>query len=109
MNALEIEKVGDALYSALRERKPIAPLTGTYPGITIEEAYQIQLRMIEQRLNAAAWLANTLGRLGIGLKADDQADRFVGECRPRGANLRKIYRKMSTIQSLPALQSKAGQ
>jgi 2-oxopent-4-enoate/cis-2-oxohex-4-enoate hydratase len=45
-----IERYGDELYRALRDARPVAPLTEREPGITIADAYQIQLRMIEKRL-----------------------------------------------------------
>jgi len=50
MNEQKIQHWGDALYDALRQRQPIAPLTEVEPGITIADAYQIQLRMIARRL-----------------------------------------------------------
>src|SRR5690554_6260587 len=50
MSPEKIQQYGDALYTALVERKPIDPLTETDPDITIDDAYNIQLRMIERRL-----------------------------------------------------------
>ncbi len=47
-----IQQHGDALYQALLSRTPLDPLTDREPGITIEDAYQIQLRMIQRRLDA---------------------------------------------------------
>ncbi|MBH1965423.1 MAG: 2-oxopent-4-enoate hydratase [Comamonadaceae bacterium] len=41
---------GDALYDALINSRPIEPLTDSEPDITIEDAYQIQLRMIQRRI-----------------------------------------------------------
>jgi 2-oxopent-4-enoate/cis-2-oxohex-4-enoate hydratase len=52
MNPEKIQRYGDALYAALAERAAIAPLTETEPDITIDDAYGIQLRMIERRLAA---------------------------------------------------------
>jgi 2-oxopent-4-enoate/cis-2-oxohex-4-enoate hydratase len=45
-----IERYGDELYRALRHAEPVAPLTVREPGITIDDAYRIQLRMIERRI-----------------------------------------------------------
>ena len=45
-----IPQLGDELYRALRERRVIEPLTDRHPGITIEQAYRVQGRMIERRL-----------------------------------------------------------
>ncbi|NYT69287.1 2-oxopent-4-enoate hydratase [Pusillimonas noertemannii] len=50
MNEQKIQQYGDALYQALVERKAIDPLTTSEPDITIQDAYRIQLRMIERRL-----------------------------------------------------------
>ena len=47
-----IETLGDALYDALVERRPLAPLTSAHPDITIEDAYAIQQRMLSRRLAA---------------------------------------------------------
>ena len=52
MDTATIERYGDALYQALIERTPIDPLTDREPEITIEDAYRIQLRMIQRRLDA---------------------------------------------------------
>ena len=52
MDKTKIEQYGDELYQALIERKAIDPLTDREPAITIEDAYQIQLRMIQRRLDA---------------------------------------------------------
>jgi 2-oxopent-4-enoate/cis-2-oxohex-4-enoate hydratase len=43
-------RYGDELYAALRARTTVAPLTEREPGITIEDAYGISLRMLERRL-----------------------------------------------------------
>lgn len=47
-----IHQYGDDLYQALINRTTIAPLTEQSPDITIDDAYQIQLRMIQRRLDA---------------------------------------------------------
>ncbi|WP_290868000.1 2-oxopent-4-enoate hydratase [Aquabacterium sp.] len=47
---LPIQSLGDALYTALREAIPIDPLTARYPGMTIDQAYRVQQRLIERRL-----------------------------------------------------------
>lgn len=45
-----ITQLGDALFDALEACKPIAPLTVNHPDMAIEDAYRIQMRMIERRL-----------------------------------------------------------
>ncbi|GAA6142764.1 2-oxopent-4-enoate hydratase [Hydrogenophaga sp. 5NK40-0174] len=52
MDAKKIEHYGDELYQALLDRKAVAPLTDRESDITIEDAYQIQLRMIQRRIDA---------------------------------------------------------
>ncbi|WP_019451458.1 2-oxopent-4-enoate hydratase [Cupriavidus sp. BIS7] len=52
MDATKIQHYGDALYESLLTRTPLEPLTDREPDITIEDAYQIQLRMIGRRLEA---------------------------------------------------------
>lgn len=60
MDKTHIERYGDELYQALVTREAVAPLTDREPDMTIEDAYQIQLRMIQRRLD--------LGETVIGKK-----------------------------------------
>src|SRR6266436_1845630 len=129
MSPDKIQHYGDELYQSLVDRQPVTPLTAREAAIGIDDAYRIQLRMIQRRVdkgetvigkkigvtskavqqmlqvyqpdfgqllsgmvvekngdivstsagaavqgspvNAVAWLANTLGRLGIPLKAGE--------------------------------------
>jgi 2-oxopent-4-enoate/cis-2-oxohex-4-enoate hydratase len=50
MDQQRIDALGDELYSALRDCRTVAPLTDRQPDITIEDAYHISLRMVNQRL-----------------------------------------------------------
>src|SRR5690606_13121234 len=52
MDTQTIQRYGDELYQALVDRQAVPPLTEREPGITIDDAYQIQLRMIQRRLDA---------------------------------------------------------
>ena len=45
-----INTLGDELYAALRTQSTLAPLTERESAITIEDAYHISLRMVNQRL-----------------------------------------------------------
>lgn len=47
-----IQSLGDELYEALRACKTVAPLTTRHPDMTIEDAYQVQLRLMARRLDA---------------------------------------------------------
>lgn len=46
----DLEHYGNELYQALVERKAVAPLTGRVPGLSIQDAYRIQLHMIARRV-----------------------------------------------------------
>jgi 2-oxopent-4-enoate/cis-2-oxohex-4-enoate hydratase len=50
MDAATISALGDELFAALRDRRTLAPLTSREPEITIDDAYRISLRFLEQRL-----------------------------------------------------------
>lgn len=41
--------LGDELFEALRGRRTLAPLTGRYPTLTVDDAYHISLRMLARR------------------------------------------------------------
>src|SRR4051812_48131341 len=43
-------RLGDELYEALINREAVAPLSERYPELTIDDAYRIQLHMIDRRL-----------------------------------------------------------
>lgn len=49
MDNKQIQSFGDALYEAMVTRSPIDPLTTQAPDISIEDAYQVSLRMLERR------------------------------------------------------------
>jgi 2-keto-4-pentenoate hydratase len=49
MDERRLEAIVEALLVAEKDRKPIPPLTETDPGITVEEAYRIQLRVMERK------------------------------------------------------------
>ncbi len=47
-----IQHYGDELYHALTTRTPIAPLSSRGPAFSLEDAYRVQQRFIERRLQA---------------------------------------------------------
>lgn len=47
-----IVALGDELFDALRQARMVDPLTERYPGLTIEDGYRIQQRLIERRIQA---------------------------------------------------------
>lgn len=50
MDERKIEHYADELYRALRERFTVAPLTEREPGITVDDAYRIQLALVARKL-----------------------------------------------------------
>jgi len=50
MKKSEIDRYGDELYGALRERSTVKPLTDREESITIADAYGISSRILERRL-----------------------------------------------------------
>ncbi|MES3015375.1 MAG: 2-oxopent-4-enoate hydratase [Pseudomonadota bacterium] len=52
MDSHQITAYGDELYQAFVSRTPVAPLTERESTITLDDAYGIQLRMIQRRLDA---------------------------------------------------------
>lgn len=46
---ISYDELGDELFTALRERRVVAPLTGRVPGITIDDAYRISSRILSRR------------------------------------------------------------
>ena len=45
-----IETIATSLYDALIQVRPIAPLTETYPGLSLEQAYRISKRLLARQL-----------------------------------------------------------
>ena len=50
MDSPLIEQLGDELYAALKACRALAPLTERHAGITIDDAYRIQQRLLSRRL-----------------------------------------------------------
>ena len=49
-----IDRFAGELYQAAAERRPVEPLTDRAPGLSLEDAYAIQTRVIERRVAAGA-------------------------------------------------------
>jgi 2-oxopent-4-enoate/cis-2-oxohex-4-enoate hydratase len=67
MNAEKIQEYGLALYDALINKVPIAPLIEQDPSITIEDAYAIQQVMVGQRINNGESIVGK--KIGVTSKA----------------------------------------
>ncbi|MFF8596460.1 2-keto-4-pentenoate hydratase [Streptomyces sp. NPDC015220] len=50
LDASQRAEAADLLWNAERDRVPVDPLTGAFPGIDVVDAYEIQLRNIRRRL-----------------------------------------------------------
>jgi 2-oxopent-4-enoate/cis-2-oxohex-4-enoate hydratase len=67
MDKKTINRYGDELYRALVERTAVEPLTNRESDISIDDAYQIQLRMIAHRLKAGERVVGK--KIGVTSKA----------------------------------------
>ncbi|GAA0788884.1 2-oxopent-4-enoate hydratase [Marinobacterium sediminicola] len=62
-----IQECGDELYQAMLDRTPVRPLTERFSDITVEDAYNISLRMLERRLEAGEKIIGK--KIGVTSKA----------------------------------------
>ncbi len=62
-----IQQCGDELYQAMLEHTPVRPLTERFSDITIEDAYNISLRMLERRIEAGEKIIGK--KIGLTSKA----------------------------------------
>ncbi|SFQ47458.1 2-oxopent-4-enoate/cis-2-oxohex-4-enoate hydratase, partial [Geopseudomonas sagittaria] len=66
MNQELIQQLGDELYQAMLSREAVAPLTSRF-DLSIDDAYQISLRMLERRLAAGEKIIGK--KIGLTSKA----------------------------------------
>ena len=66
MNQELIHQLGDELYQAMQSRETVAPLTSRF-DLSIDDAYQISLRMLERRLAAGERIIGK--KIGLTSKA----------------------------------------
>lgn len=62
-----ISELGDALYTALRTRQTLSPLTTHHPEISIDDAYYISLHILQRRIGAGEQLVGK--KIGVTSKA----------------------------------------
>ncbi len=67
MNKEQIIQCGDELFEAMSNRTTLRPFTERYDDITIEDAYNISLRMIERRVEAGEKIIGK--KIGVTSKA----------------------------------------
>jgi 2-oxopent-4-enoate/cis-2-oxohex-4-enoate hydratase len=70
MNDATIKRLGDGLYTALRERTTVTPLTERQPGLTIEAAYAVSERLLRRRLEDGERVVGK--KIGVTSKAVQQ-------------------------------------
>jgi 2-keto-4-pentenoate hydratase len=57
LSSAQRQDVADLLWSAERDREPVAPLTETFPDLDAEDAYRVQLLNIDRQRAAGAGVA----------------------------------------------------
>lgn len=67
MNKELIARCGDELYEALINRHTLAPLTERYPDISIDDAYDISLHLVNRRLQQGEKIVGK--KIGVTSKA----------------------------------------
>lgn len=104
MDSQRILHFGDALYEAWAARTTIAPLTEQAPDISLDDAYRIQLRYIERRLQAGETIVGK--KIGVTSKPVQQ---FLGVYQPDFGQLtsRMVYREGEVVDLGQLIQPKA--
>ena len=104
MDKTLITQLGDELHSALVARTVVDPLTTRYPDITVEEAYHMQQRMIERRMQAGERIVGK--KIGVTSRA---VMNMLGVYRPDFGYLLDgmIYNEGQSIEISTLIQPKA--
>lgn len=104
MEDKKIKQYGDELYEAWLNRGTVAPLLEREPEITIEDAYKIQLRFIERRVEAGEKI---IGKK-IGVTSKPVQD-FLGVYQPDFGQLTSgmVYQEGENIDLSKLIQPKA--
>ena len=67
MDQTQINQLGDELYQAMLKREAVSPLTSRGFDISIDDAYHISLRMLQNRLDAGERVIGK--KIGVTSKA----------------------------------------
>jgi 2-keto-4-pentenoate hydratase len=94
-----IDRFADALFTAERQRRPIAPLTDSCPGLSVHDAYLIQRKNVERRIAAGE---RVLGHK-IGLTAKAMQELFNVREPDYGHLLDTMFHDASQALDLAAL------
>jgi 2-oxopent-4-enoate/cis-2-oxohex-4-enoate hydratase len=104
MDDNKIRQYGDELYDALVQRKTLAPLTEREPEITIDDAYRIQLRFIERRVDSGERIVGK--KIGVTSKP---VQDYLGVFQPDFGQLTSamVYQEGDTVDLDGLIQPKA--
>ncbi len=67
MNKDSIAQCADVLYQALTSRESVKPLSEEHPNITIDDAYQVSLQLLQKRLDSGEKVVGK--KIGVTSKA----------------------------------------
>ena len=104
MDDNKIKQYGDELYQAWLTRSTVQPLLAREPEITIEDAYKIQLRMVERRVQAGEKIVGK--KIGVSSKP---VQDFLGVFQPDFGQLTSgmVYQEGEDINLGKLIQPKA--
>ena len=104
MDDNKIKQYGDELYQAWLTRSTVQPLLAREPEITIEDAYKIQLRMVERRVQAGEKIVGK--KIGVTSKP---VQDFLGVFQPDFGQLTSgmVYQEGEDIDLGKLIQPKA--
>lgn len=104
MELQKIQNYGDKLYDALVTRTTMSPLLELEPDLTLHDAYRIQQRMVDRRLQAGETIVGK--KIGVTSKAIQD---FLGVFQPDFGQLTSAmqYEDNSTIDLATLIQPKA--
>lgn len=101
---IDHNKLGDELYEAFAGRYTIAPLLTRYPDITLEDAYKVQLRYIERRVQSGEKIVGK--KIGVTSKP---VQELLGVYQPDFGQLtdKMVYQPGEDIDLSQLIQPKA--
>ena len=104
MDAQLINTLGDELFDALKARRPVEPITSRHPGISIDDAYGIQQRLLTRRVADGEKIIGK--KIGVTSKA---VMEMLGVGQPDFGMLTDAmwYRDGATVDASALIQPKA--